>query len=153
MSETPKPYCPECDEHVDATEALDRRGFIRVVGEQAVTLLAAGGALAAAPGLLAAQQPAPGAAPAARTERPAEALVRERFTSLTADQRRQVVKPWNHGAENGRGTPSRQRMVNRYLDRRIGDVYTPAQQELLQRILRAIASDEAGHRQLTRNGT
>ena len=35
----------------------------------------------------------------------------------------------------------------------IGAVYTPAQQELNQRILRAIASDENGYTKLTRNGT
>ena len=37
--------------------------------------------------------------------------------------------------------------------RQIGDVYTQPQQELVQRILRSIASDDDGFRQLTRNGT
>jgi len=44
-------------------------------------------------------------------------------------------------------------MYNRALGRPIGEVYTPAQRELCQRILRSIASDENGYRQLTRGGT
>ena len=35
----------------------------------------------------------------------------------------------------------------------VGAVYTAAQRELNERILRAICADEEGHRRITRNGT
>ena len=151
MSETAK-RCPECDELVEQDQAIDRRNFIRVLGGSAASLLAVGGVAAAAPAVLA-DQPAARPQAAANTNRPAEAMIRELYNSLTAEQRTQVVRPWNHGAENGRGIPTRLRMVNSAIGRRIGQAYTPAQRELNQRILRAIASDENGYRQLTRGGT
>ncbi|MCI0463372.1 MAG: DUF3500 domain-containing protein [Gemmataceae bacterium] len=159
MSENSKAFCPECNEHVEQTDAVDRRTFLTAVGGQAASALIVGGLVAVAPSVVSAQQATPTQPPAgqpatpARTPRPAEELIRELYRSLTPEQRTQVVRPWNHGAENGRGTPTRQRMYNRPLGRNIGQVYTPAQRELNQRILRAIASDEAGYSQLSRNGT
>src|SRR5262249_49784301 len=47
MSENAKPFCPECEEHVEQPDVLDRRGFIRVVGERTAALLAVGGVAAA----------------------------------------------------------------------------------------------------------
>ncbi len=150
MQENAKVHCPECDDLVERAEPLDRRGFMRAVGGTAAAIATVGGLTATVPAVLA----QPPATPAASTgPRPAEELIRELYTSLSADQRANVVKPWNHGAENGQGTPTRQRMYNAALGRRIGQVYTRPQQELCQRILRAIASDENGYRQLTRNGT
>src|SRR5262245_44571906 len=149
MSENAKPFCPECEEQVTPPE-LDRRRFIRVLGGSAATILAAGAVPTGAARALANQVAQP-AAP--RTPRPSERLVQELYATLTPDQRRQVVHPWNHGAENGRGIPTRHGMFNRALDKKIGDVYTPAQQELLQRILRSISSDDEGYRRITRNGT
>jgi len=150
MQDNPKVHCPECNEHVERAETLDRRSFMRAVGGGAAALATVGGLAAAAPSVLA-QAPA---APAPRTgPRPAEELIRELYTSLTADQRANVVLPWNHGGGNGQ-TPTRQRMVNApIMNRTIGNLYTRPQQELNQRILRAIASDENGYRQLSRNGT
>jgi hypothetical protein len=61
--------------------------------------------------------------------------------------------PFNHGNANN-ATPTRMRMYNASLNANtIGAVYTPAQQDLNQRILRAIASDEEGYSRITRNGT
>jgi hypothetical protein len=151
MSEQAK-RCPECDELVEQDTSIDRRNFIRVIGESAASLLAVGGIAAAAPSLLA-DEPARPQQPAARPARPAEDMIRELYRGLTDDQRRQVVRPWNHGAAEGRGTPTRMGMYNRPIGRRIGDVYTPAQRELNQRILRSIAADENGYRQLARGGT
>jgi hypothetical protein len=154
MPENVKPFCPECGEHVEQAEALDRRGFIRTVGERAAGLLALGGLAARAPSLLAADK-TPVAAAALRADerviRPAEALVQELYTSLTSDQKKDVLMPWNHTGKGG--IPTRLGMYNAAIGKRIGDVYTKPQQELIERILRAIASNEEGFRQISRNGT
>ncbi len=152
MSENSKAFCPECNEHVEQADAVDRRAFLGTVGGQAASALIVGGLVAVAPSVAAAQQPTPtqpGANPG-KTPGPAEALVRELYRGLTPEQRNQVVHPWNHGTENGRGIPTRHRMYNRPLGRNIGQVYTPAQRDLCQRILRAICSDEAGYDQICR---
>jgi hypothetical protein len=95
-----------------------------------------------------------GAVRAARTPHPAEALIRELNAGLTADQRRLVIHPWNAGVNNaGQGIPMRHRMYNNPMARRIGEVYSRPQQELNQRILRALADNEDGYHQLTRGGT
>jgi hypothetical protein len=151
MSELAK-RCPECDELVEQDTSIDRRNFIRVIGESAASLVAVGGLAAAAPSVLAGD-PAPRPQQPAARVRPAEEMIRELYASLSDDQRGQVVRPWNHGADRGRGTPTRMGMYNAPIGRRIGQVYTPAQRELNQRILRAIASDENGYRQLARGGT
>jgi hypothetical protein len=145
MSEDPRLICPECEEHVETAEALDRRGFIRVVGERTASLLAAGAAVASAPRLLADAPPAAPAAAAAPTAKPAEALIQELYSGMTAEQKRTLVLPWDH--------PSRRGMFNAAINRRIGDAYTRPQQELVERILRSISSDEDGYRKITRNGT
>ena len=80
--------------------------------------------------------------------------MRELFQGLSEEQRRQVVLPWNHGGENN-ATPTRKRMYNApiFANRNIGAVYTRAQQELNQRIIRSICSDDEGYRRISRNGT
>jgi hypothetical protein len=140
MTENSKVICPECAETVEP-EALDRRDFIRVVGGQ-TTLLAAGTVAAAAPRVLA---DAPAAPAAGRAAKPAEALIQELYGTMTAEQRRMLVLPWDHRARKG--------MFNSPINRRIGDSYTQPQQELIQRILRSICSDEEGYRRITRGGT
>jgi hypothetical protein len=153
MSETTKPFCPECADSFVAPEPIDRRNFIRVIGGSAVTLATAGTVLTATPGTASAIV-LPGAVRAARTPHPAESLIRELNANLTPDQRRLVVRPWNAGADNGgQAIPMRHRMYNNPMGRRIGEVYTRPQQELNQRILRALAGDEDGYQQLTRGGT
>src|SRR5262249_12109545 len=59
--------------------------------------------------------------------------------------RSNLVLPWNNAARRG--------MFNSPINQRIGQAYTQAQQELIRRILRSIASDEEGYARITRNGT
>jgi hypothetical protein len=133
MSEKQLANCPECGD-------VDRRGFIKTMSASAGALLASGGL-----GASFAHADAP-AAENPRPARPAEELIRELYTGLNDDQRRRVVLPWNNA--------NRTAMVNAPIGgTRLGDVYTPAQQELVGRILRSIASDEDGLRKLTRNGS
>jgi hypothetical protein len=142
MSEQ-KPFCPECE----TPEALDRRTFFGAAAGTAVTLVGLQAVPGSAPRILA-DTPAP-----ARQARPAEALIRELHAGLSDAQKRQVVLPWNHGQANGT-LPTRLRFFNNaiFTDRRIENVYTPAQQELCQRILRGICNGEEGYRLISRGG-
>ena len=146
MTEQTKVQCTECD----ALDGVGRRDFLMAVGGTAVTLAS----LEALPSKVAAQPAAQPAQPAARANKPAESLIRELYQGLSDEQKRRVVYAWNHGGENN-ATPTRKRMYNAAIfnNHNIGAVYTPAQRELNERILRAICSDEEGHRRITRNGT
>jgi hypothetical protein len=141
MSEQ-QPYCPECEMTEDS---LDRRGFLHAAAGTAVTLVGLQAVPSATPRVRA-DEPV-------RASKPAEALIRELHASLSEEQKSRVVLPWNHGG--GNGTPTRLRMYNAAIfnDRRIGAVYTPAQQELLQRIVRGISSGDEGFRLISRGGT
>jgi hypothetical protein len=142
--------CPECRNHLDPTEDLDRRDFIRTISERTTAVLALGGTAAVTPTLFAADEKKTPAND--KPAKPAEALVRELAAGLTADQRKQVLLPYDHGARQGLAT--RMRMYNSPIaGKMIGKHYTKPQQELLQRILRAICSDEEGYRRISRNGT
>jgi hypothetical protein len=145
MNEQERINCAECD----GLDGVGRRDFLTAVGGTAATL--AGLEFVPTSALAQAQAPAK---PAARTAKPAEALIRELFSGLSDEQKRRVVYDWNHGAGNNQ-TPTRKRMYNApiFAAHTIGAVYTPAQQDLNQRIFRAIASDEQGYSKLTRNGT
>ncbi|MGF1582927.1 MAG: DUF3500 domain-containing protein, partial [Gemmataceae bacterium] len=132
--------CPDCHEMTNAQ--LDRRKFVGVVGGAAVLPCAIPtGALS----------DEPSAAPGRRNSRPAEALIRELYAGMNSWQREHLVYPWNHGAENNR-TPTRLRMYNSSLGEPIGDSYTRAQRELVERILKAISSGEEGYARISRNG-
>ncbi len=145
MSEQAKIQCPECD----GSEDFGRREFLMTVGGTAVTLAG----LEVVPQVLKAQDAQPGQPAQPRVAKPAEALIRELYQGLTAEQRDRVVLAWNHGA-GPNAIATRLRMYNASLNaNNIGAVYTAAQQELCGRILRAICSDEEGHRRITRNGT
>lgn len=135
-------HCPECDEN----PGLDRRGFMQTVGGAASLLAVAGTAHRVGAFPPAQEQP--------RQPRPAEAMIRELFDELTDEQKQRVVYPWNHRVREG-GIPTRLGMYNEpiFRDHRIGNVYTRAQQDLCERILRSISSGEDGYRQITRNGT
>jgi hypothetical protein len=149
MSEIRKVICPECNETVEQSQALDRREFFRNVGSTAASVAVVTALPTVFPtglpgnNVLAAQAPAAGQKPM----RPAEALIRELWASLTPEQRDVVVKPWDHRSS---GLLTRHRMVNAPIGRRIGDAYTPAQRELNQRILRAMCSDETGYDRICR---
>lgn len=119
--------CPEC-------APVDRRDFLRLAGVGAGALLAAP---AAAKGLT--------VPPAAKEAAPAEALVKELFAGMTADQKKLAQLPWDHEA--------RHRMYNKALGKKIGEVYTKPQTELVERILKAMSSGDEGFRQFSRGGT
>jgi hypothetical protein len=139
--------CPECE----AMDGVDRRHFLTMVGGTAVTLASLEAVPQAAKMLGAQQPPQPGQQ--AGSSKPAEALIRELYQGLSAEQRRQVVMPWDHVAPN-QTIPTRKRMYNASINQhRIGTTYTRPQQELVGRILRSISSDEEGYTRLTRNGT
>jgi hypothetical protein len=149
MQENERPYCPDCADGPEAVETpeLDRRSFIRVAGGAAGLL--AVGAVGSVPAVARAARETPKA-----TAKPAEALVRELHAGLSDDQKKQVVLPWDAGVKNGRGRPLRLGMYNSAIqNKKIGDVYTKPQQELIERILKAISSGEDGYRRISRNGT
>jgi hypothetical protein len=134
MSETREPTCPECD-------AIDRRDFVRYIG--------AGALLASGAPLLGGTARAAEIAPPPRTRTPnleAENLIKELFAAMTAEQKKAVARPWDN---RDRQTVN----PNRALDKKLGDVFDDKQQELLQRIVKAICSDEKGWHQISRAGT
>jgi Protein of unknown function (DUF3500) len=136
MKDVISPNCPECDD-------LDRRDFVRaaMLGGAAI----ATGLPLVAPRVLRAageRGPMPRVVNSA-----AEDLVKELYATLDADQKRAVVKPWDHPARKSVNP-------NKALDKKIGAVYTKPQQELLERIVRAItAADDKAWHQVTRAGT
>jgi hypothetical protein len=140
MAEFESPDCPECDEAFRFPEppAVDRRGFLRTAGGAAAAVaLAAGGARAAAP---------------PRPARPAEDLVKELFGTLTAGQKRTVVLPYDHG-QTRRSRATRLGMYNGPIKNiRIANTYTKAQQELVEKIVKAMSSGDDGYWQLSRKG-
>jgi len=139
------PYCPECDDAFDFPEPppVDRRKFIRVVG--GTTAAVAVGAVATGPA-------AALAPPKERKPRPAEELIRELFSTLKDEQKKKVALAYDHGKARGR-RPTRQGMYNAaIMNVRIDTVYTKAQTELVERIVKAMSSGDVGYRQISRNG-
>jgi len=125
MSDQVKPQCPECN--------LDRRDFVRLLGA---------GALAVATGAVLPRRLR------ARDEKPhpAEDFVKELFAGMSADQKKMVCKPFDHQARLSVNP-------NRALGETIGKVYTKPQQELLDRIVKAISSGDEGYRLISRANT
>ncbi|MBY0227724.1 MAG: DUF3500 domain-containing protein [Gemmataceae bacterium] len=142
MAEFESSSCPECREAFDypAPPPIGRRAF-----------LAGAAALAASP-LLAA--PA-----AAKKPKPAEELARELFSTLKDDQKKKVALPYDAANTKGDPTPKggiplRLHMVNEALGKvTLDSVYTKAQMELVERIVKALSSGEDGYRQISRGGT
>jgi len=143
MAEFESPHCPECDEAFDfPAPTIGRRNFLRVAGVAAVALSAGGISRADAP-----------AAEAPKKARPAEDLVRELFASLKDEQKKKVVLPFDHGAGKG-SRPTRLGMYNAPINKvRLKDVYTSPQQELIEKIVKAMSSGDEGYRQFTRDGS
>jgi hypothetical protein len=130
MIKATKRACPECGDTVPA-EPVDRRGFLRIVG---------GGAAA-----LALSRPSSGWAQEKPSNTSAEDLIKELYTALTDDQKKLVVSAYTD--------PARLKIYNKAIGKTIGEAYTKPQQELVERILRAICSGEEGWRQISRDGT
>jgi hypothetical protein len=131
------PSCPECV----SGPPIARRDFIRVLGTTAAVAAVGLSPLARAR--------------AARVEKQkqAEALVFELYASLSDDQKKKIVRPWDHGVRDGRGTPSRLKTGNAAVDKlMLGHEYKKAQVELLDKIFRAIGNGEQGYKELSRNG-
>lgn len=135
------PQCPDCAPLRQPD--LNRRDFFRVAGGLTAAALASD----LAPVL------AQNANRPAVSQGPAEDLVRELFAGLNDWQRRHVIYPWDHRGTDGHRLPVRLRTYNTCIGKAIGETYTKAQRELIERILRAMSSGEDGYRQITRNGT
>jgi hypothetical protein len=83
--------------------------------------------------------------------KPAEALIQELHASLTDAQKKSIVLPFDVGPK---GAPTRLGMYNSPINgTKISSVYTKPQQELLERIVRAMVSGEDGYKAISRNGT
>jgi len=147
MAVIESPYCPECDDafNFPTPPAFDRRSFMGVLGGTAAAV-ALGGSSAR---LLADEK---------KTEkietkkRPAEEMVKELFSGLNDDQKKKVLKPFDQG-KTQKSRPLRLGMFNApVLGVRIDKVYTPAQQELLEKIVKAMSSGDDGYRCISRLG-
>ena len=149
MTDVAQAYCPECKEPNEDVR-LHRRDFVRLVSRGAVAVTSAGMFLGGVRPLIRADE----IQAVSPKMKPGEELVRELFASMSPAQRAELVLPWNHGADSEKGLPTRLGMYNSAIGgKKIGDHYSKPQQELIERILRAISADEAGYRQLSRNGT
>jgi hypothetical protein len=117
MSEHKPVSCPDCD-------GLSRRDFLKVAGGAAVATTAAGLPLFAVPRAH--------AAPAGKPE----SLVTQLYGTLTDDQKKAVCFGWDH--------PRRLMISNNWeiVPQKIGQFYTPEQQELIMAIFRG-AHNEA----------
>lgn len=148
MAKFESPYCPECHEAFDypQPEPVDRRNFLR-----ATAVGAASAALVGTAGLSAVK--AADEKPKTRKATPAEDLVKELYESLKDDQKKKVVFAYDDKPEKD-PLPYRLHMVNAALKGvRIGDNYTKPQQELVEKIVKAMSSGDDGYYQISREGT
>ena len=146
--EDPRPICDDCVTLPEAFDSplfpsgTDRRGFLRTMA----------GAAAGAGAVRLLSTDAVAADAKKKSPKPAESLIKELHSTLSDDQKKKLVLPWNHGAEKG-GTATRLKMYNRpYGNQRIDQHYTKAQTELVHRILKSICSGEEGYRRISRDG-
>jgi hypothetical protein len=135
LNET-KYYCPECDEGFDLPEVRSRRDFLRAIGATAALATVGTSSVRAADA----------------KPKPAEELIRELYSTLSADQKSELVLPYDHGTE---GHPTRKKTFNAPplgAEKRISNTYTKPQQELIQRTLRAILANDEAFERLSRHG-
>ncbi len=133
MQENNKVYCPDCE---DIT-AVSRREFMRFAA-----ITAAAGAATIPAVARAADAPAP------KVEKPAETLIKELYANMSAEQKKELTLPFNHGGN----TPTRLGMYNEALQRKTVILYSKAQQDLILQIVKAISSGEEGFAKISRNG-
>jgi len=147
MAEIESPSCPECDEAFDFPEPppVDRRSFIRVLGGTAAAVALGAGSVRIA---TADTQPEP-----AKKKTPAEDLVKELFSTLKDEQKKKIVKTYDFG-QTKTSRPLRLGMFNEPVGKvRIDSVYTKAQEELIEKIVKSLSSGDEGYRQISRRGT
>lgn len=148
MARIDKHECPEC---TDSARGVDRRGFIRVLGT-GVAAAAGTSALLAASARGKDEEKEEETAAKPKKRKPAEDLIRELHATLTEDQKKTLVRPFNDG-EGGNMRPHRLRTYNSaILGRKIGTEYNKPQQELVRSILKAILSGEEAYERITRHG-
>lgn len=145
MSQTKPQVCPECSEVIDPATGFDRRGFMRVVAGGAVGMMSGSSLLSAASAIAAPDEKG-------ATAKPAEALVREFYSTLSPEQKKEMVLAWDHGAEKG-GTPTRLKTYNAApLGKRLGEQFTKPQQDLIRATFKSILSGEEAYERITRHG-
>jgi hypothetical protein len=153
MPENTNPICPECAEPLDLNPTLHRRHFIRTVGGTAAAVALGG---LPAPRLLADEKDKKDEKKDDKKDdkaRPAEELVKEFYATFTDEQKKELVLPWDHGAGKDK-IATRLGMYNAPIqNKNIGKHYTKAQQELIERILKALSSGDDGYKCFSRNGT
>jgi len=137
--------CPECETVDESAAAVSRRSFIHKVGVAGLAMVAA----PKLPGALAQTAQPQNAATLAdiKPPTPTEELVRELHAGLSNEQKRLVMFPWNHGA-SATAPPLRHRIYNAAQGRRVGQVYTRPQQELVSRIVRSMTADDDSFRRI-----
>lgn len=133
-----KYYCPECDEGFELPKMRSRRDFLLAMGATAG---------------VAAAVPSRGRADDAKAApKPAEGLIKELHATLSEDQKKALIQPYDHGASEGR--PTRQRTFNSaFNEKLIAENYTKPQRELVERIVRSILANDEAWERLSRKGT
>jgi hypothetical protein len=129
-------YCPECDEGFELPEVRSRRQFLKAMGATAAVATVGTSRVRAAEA----------------KPKPAEELIKELYASLSADQKDELVLPYDHGTE---GHPTRQKTYNAPPlgnEKRLSNTYTKPQQELIKRTLRAILANDEALERLSRHG-
>jgi hypothetical protein len=119
MQNPPIPRCPECE----PVEPVTRRQFLKAAGTALMTASVA----ATASALPALDTPRVGTA---------EQLVKELYNTLTTEQKRQIVLPW----ESARRTMVAANWA--IVEPTIGEVFTPDQQEIVRAIFKAVTNEE-----------
>lgn len=138
-------YCPECDDGTDLPATASRRDFLRLVGVTAAMAVIGSGPSRLLADDKQAVKPSP---------KPAENLIKELYQTLSEDQKKQLVYPWDHGGMGANRKPSRFSTPNGPIfSKRIAQHYNKQQQDLLQRILRAILADDEAYDRISRNNT
>src|SRR5206468_11092403 len=128
--------CPECDEGFELPEVRSRRDFLRAIGATAAVATIGTGSVRAAEA----------------KPKPAEELIRELYSTLSSEQKSELVLPYDHGTE---GHPTRQKTFNEPpmgKEKRIETTYTKSQQELIKRTLKAILANDEAFERLSRHG-
>jgi hypothetical protein len=120
---------PDSFNNADAKPSdLSRRELFAKAGVAALGV-AAGGLAASLPGTAAP------AAPVNLARGKAEEFVTRLYDTLTADQKKVVALPWDHA--------KRTMVQNNWfiVDKKIGELYTPAQKEIITEILKGVTSE------------